>query len=122
MNDVVFIVDDDAGMRRALARLVRSAGMEARTYDSARSFLAADDPTTPGCIVLDVAMPEVSGLELQQRLQERGAERSIVFLTGRGDISMSVRAMKAGAVDFLTKPVDDVPVRQSAARRGSNGT
>src|SRR5688572_18473229 len=103
----VFIVDDDADVRQAVARLVSTAFYKVSTFDSAQDFLARHDPETPGCIVLDAAMPGISGLQLQQFLVASGCLRPIVFLTGVGDIPTSVQAMKAGAVDFLTKPVGD---------------
>jgi len=103
----VFVVDDEEPVRRALARLLRSAGFEPAGFGSPTEFLAAFDPATPGCLVLDVAMPGLNGLELQQALAARGADIPIIFLTGRADIPMSVSAMKKGAVDFLTKPVND---------------
>src|SRR5262245_50317709 len=103
----VFVVDDDPAIRKALSRLLQAAGFEARTFSSPQSFLEQHDPTAPGCVVLDVAMPELNGLELQRALAARGSERPIIFLTGQGDIPMSVKAMKAGALDFLTKPVND---------------
>jgi FixJ family two-component response regulator len=102
----VFIVDDDPDVCRAVARLVRGEGYEVREFNSAREFLVAHEPDPPGCLLLDVSMPDVDGLELQQCLAASGCHRPIVFLTGNGDIHNSVRAMKAGAVNFLTKPVD----------------
>jgi len=102
---IVHIVDDDAGMRKALGVLLRAAGYEVRTYASANEFLLARPGDAPGCALLDVRMPGPSGLDLQQALAQRGTELPVVFLTGHGDIPMSVRAVKAGAVDFLTKPV-----------------
>lgn len=101
----VFVVDDEPDLRRALERLLQAEGFEVRSFGSAADFLGqlADDDA--GCIVLDVAMPGVDGLELQRRLAQGGAQLPIVFLTGHGDIPMSVQAIKAGAVDFLTKPV-----------------
>lgn len=108
MDDpIVFIVDDDADALRALARLVGSAGFEVQAHRSPVAFLEAHDPRVPGCAVLDIAMPGLNGLELQQALTDRGVTRPVVFLTGRGDVPTSVRAMKAGATDFLTKPVDE---------------
>jgi FixJ family two-component response regulator len=103
---VVRIVDDDESIRRSLTGLVESAGLRAIAYGSAQEFLAADRPQMPGCLVLDVHLPGLSGLDLQQQLL--GAEEAlpIIFLTGRGDIPTSVRAMKSGAVEFLTKPVN----------------
>jgi len=101
----VFLVDDDPGVLRALTRLLRAAGFDVRAFRSAREFLAGHDAATPGCIVLDLAMPGQSGLDLQAALTAAGCRRPIVFVSGRGDVPSSVRAMKAGAVDFLTKPV-----------------
>jgi FixJ family two-component response regulator len=104
----VFLVDDDPGVLRALTRLLRASGREVRAFASQREFLGEHDPDTPGCLVLDVAMPERNGLDLHRELAASGAGRAVVFITGQGDIPTSVRAMKAGAVDFLTKPFDDV--------------
>ena len=87
--------------------MLRSAGLAVATFSSPRDFLDCHDPNTPGCLVLDIAMPGLNGLELQQALMARGHELAIIFLTGHGDIPMTVKAMKGGAVDFLTKPVDD---------------
>lgn len=103
----VFLVDDDAAVLKGLSRLLRSAGLAVAAYSSPQEFLARHDANAPGCLVLDVAMPGLNGLELQQALVAQGHELAIVFLTGHGDIPMSVRAMKSGAVDFLTKPVKD---------------
>ncbi len=100
----VFVVDDDASMRKALARLCQSAGLQTRTFASAREFLDAGAPESPACLVLDVRMPGLSGLDLQSELAARKIQTPIVFITGQGDIPTSVQAMKAGAVDFLTKP------------------
>jgi FixJ family two-component response regulator len=102
----VFIVDDDASVLKSLSRLVRSAKLSSVAYSSPREFLDRYDPQTPGCLVLDVAMPGLDGLQLQQALTAKGSEIPIIFLTGHGDIPMSVRAMKHGAIDFLTKPVN----------------
>ena len=105
---VLYIVDDDPEVRRALARLLRSAGYTTRSFGSASEFLASGEARlSAGCIILDLAMPGLSGLELQECLTAYGCHRPIIFLTGNGDISKTVRAMKAGAVNFLTKPVDD---------------
>lgn len=101
----VFLVDDDPGVRRSLSRVLREEGFEVLCYESAEAFLARPDTTARGCLVLDVTMPGLDGLTLQRRLSEDGQTKPIVFLTGYGDIPMSVRAIKAGAADFLTKPV-----------------
>jgi FixJ family two-component response regulator len=103
----VYLVDDDASVLRALGRLLAAAGMKVAAFDSPREFLRGFDPAAPGCLVLDVAMPQLSGPELQQALAARRSELPIVFLTGQGDIPTSVQAMKRGAADFLTKPVDE---------------
>jgi FixJ family two-component response regulator len=104
---VVAIVDDDLSVREGLQTLIRSAGMRVETFASAQEFLAAHCRTeVPSCLVLDLRLPGLSGLDLQKRMAEVGLEIPIVFLTGHGDIPASVRAMKAGAVEFLTKPVD----------------
>jgi FixJ family two-component response regulator len=101
---IVFVVDDDESVRKSLARLIRSAGLGVETFPSAQQFLASQRPDVPSCLVLDVRMPELSGLDLQKRLAEINVEIPIVFITAHGDIPTSVRAMKAGAVEFLTKP------------------
>jgi DNA-binding NtrC family response regulator len=103
----VYIVDDDASVRDAVARLVRSAGWAVETFASAQEFLASAWADVPSCLILDVQLPGLSGLDLQQRLAKSGARVSIIFLTGHGDIPMSVRAIKAGALEFLTKPYAD---------------
>jgi FixJ family two-component response regulator len=112
----VFIVDDDPAVLRALARLLAAAGCRTRTYASPEAFLAQHDPAEPGCAVFDVAMPDVDGLALQQLLFDGGVERPIIFVTGKGDIPTSVRAMRAGAVDFLTKPVSGEALLAAIAR------
>jgi FixJ family two-component response regulator len=104
---VVFIVDDDASVRKSLERLVRSVGLRGETFASAPEFLQRAAADGPSCLVLDVRMPGVSGLALQERLAAAGHRIPIIFITGHGDITMSVRAMKAGAVDFLPKPFND---------------
>jgi FixJ family two-component response regulator len=101
---VVFVVDDDAAIRNSLRRLITSVGSTVEVFPSARAFLEARRPDAPGCLVLDVRLPGLSGLDLQRELAATDAELPIVFLTGHGDIPMSVHAMKAGAVEFLTKP------------------
>ena len=106
-SPTVFVVDDDPAVLKSLARLLRSVRLPVATFSSPREFLERHDPRLPGCLVLDVAMPGLNGLELQQALIAGGHELPIIFLTGHGDIPMSVQAMKRGAVDFLTKPVND---------------
>lgn len=101
---IVFVVDDDESVRKSLARVIRSAGLRVETFASAQQFLAGQRADVPSCLVLDVRMPGLSGLDLQQRLAEISVEIPIVFITGHGDVPTSVRAMKAGAVEFLTKP------------------
>ena len=103
----IFIVDDDPAVLKGLGRLLRSARLAFVTFSSPNEFLQCFDPATPGCLVLDVAMPGLNGLELQAALAEKGCTIPIIFLTGHGDIPMSVQAMKRGALDFLTKPVND---------------
>jgi len=120
-NSTVFVVDDDASVRKALARLMASAGYAVETFASAREFLDRGHfQDIPGCVVLDVSMPGLSGLDLQQELKAFTPPLPIIFITGHGDIPTSVRAMKGGAVDFLTKPVNDRDllsvVRQAIAR------
>jgi FixJ family two-component response regulator len=104
---VVHIVDDDASLCRAIARLLRFHGCDARIYGSASEFLNAVVPGGPACLVLDLQMPDLTGLEVQEQLARRKNSLSIVFISGHGNIPASVQAMKAGAVDFLTKPFDD---------------
>jgi FixJ family two-component response regulator len=101
----VFIVDDDAGVLKALSRLLRAHGYDVRSFTSPQEFLDRHDSAVPGCAVIDVAMPGLDGLELQQAMTAAGVQRPIIFITGKGDIPTSVRAMKAGAIDFLPKPV-----------------
>ena len=105
-SGTVYIVDDDPDVCRAVGRLVRGAGYEVREFNSAREFLVAHEPEPPGCLLLDLSMPDVNGLQLQQSLVAAGCHRPIVFLTANGDVHNTVLAMKAGAVNFLTKPVD----------------
>jgi FixJ family two-component response regulator len=115
----VFLVDDDPGVLKAMSRVLRGRGYEVRAYASPREFLAHHDATLPGCAVLDVAMPGLDGLALQQALTGGEAHRPVIFITGRGDVPTSVRAMKAGAVDFLTKPVSDEVLVEAIARAKS---
>jgi FixJ family two-component response regulator len=110
----VFLIDDDPAVRRALTRLIRSAGYRVTAFASARGFLETPpDDDGPACLVLDVRLPGLSGLELQQALQRDHAAMPIIFITGHGDVPMSVKAMKAGAVDFLQKPVKDKVLLQA---------
>jgi FixJ family two-component response regulator len=104
---IVFAVDDDAYMREALARLFRSTGIRTQMFASAQDFLRFERPDAPACLVLDVRLPGLSGLDLQRELAAAGPAIPIIFITGHGDIPMSVQAMKAGAVEFLTKPFRD---------------
>ena len=104
---LVFVVDDDAGVRQMISRMVRSVGLRAETYASVREFLDLYDRHQTGCLVLDVRMPGLSGLDLQERLTALEAPLPIIFITGHGDIAMGVRAMKRGAVDFIEKPFQD---------------
>lgn len=113
---IVFVVDDDARVRKAVGRLLRVKGFEVAVFGSASEFLAAHDANAPGCMVLDIAMPELNGLELQQTLVERGSALPIIFLTGRADVPMCAQAMKRGAADFLTKPVDDADLLAAVRR------
>lgn len=102
----VFLVDDDAAVLKALARLIHAHGYQAHTFASAQDFLDQHDAKIPSCVILDVSMPRLDGLALQHALSADGDQRPIIFVTGKADIPTSVRAMKAGAIDFLTKPVD----------------
>lgn len=102
---VVFVIDDDLSMRESLKNLIRSVGLRAEAFGSADEFLGSKRLHGPGCLVLDVRMPGMSGLDLQKRMVEAGTDIPIIFLTGHADIPMSVQAMKAGAAEFLTKPV-----------------
>src|SRR2546428_11894569 len=104
---IVFVVDDDPSIREALTSLLRSIGLSVETFGSAREFLTRQQLDTPGCLVLDVRLPGLSGLDLQHELAAAQINLPIIFITGHGDIPMTVRAMKAGAVEFLTKPFRD---------------
>jgi FixJ family two-component response regulator len=112
----VFLVDDDASVLKALSRLLRTRGYEVRPFASSPAFLAEHDASIPGCAVFDVSMPGLDGLELQEVLTTGGSQRPVIFLTGKGDIPTSVRAMRAGAIDFLTKPVRDTDLLAAIAR------
>jgi FixJ family two-component response regulator len=104
---VVFVVDDDVSVRESLELLIRFAGWQPETFASAKDFLARPRTTTPCCLVLDVSLPDLNGLELQKLIASERTDMPIIFITGHGDVPMTVQAMKAGAVEFLTKPFDD---------------
>ncbi len=107
ISPLVRVVDDDPSMRRALKVLLEMEGWNVKDYSSAKEFLTEDAPSVPGCIVLDVSMPEMTGLQLHTMMIERGYETPVIFLTGHGDIDMAVDSMKKGAADFIQKPVDE---------------
>jgi FixJ family two-component response regulator len=106
-NGIVFVVDDDASVRSMVSRLFRTSGWQVESFANATEFLEYERPDSPGCLLLEVKMPGLDGMQLQQRLSEKHADLPIIFMTGHGNIPMSVDAMKAGAVDFLSKPVSD---------------
>jgi FixJ family two-component response regulator len=112
----VFLVDDDASVLKALSRLLRAKSYDTQSFTSPQAFLAGHDPSKPGCAVFDVSMPGLDGLELQQALTAGGSQRPVIFLTGKGDIPTSVRAIKAGASDFLTKPISANDLLGAVAR------
>jgi RNA polymerase sigma factor (sigma-70 family) len=116
MNPTVFVVDDDEAMRDALVQLLESAGLRVETHAEGASFLAAYAADRPGCLLLDMAMPGMTGLEVQAALKARGLQIPIVFLTGHGDIPMAVRAVQGGAVDFLEKPVQGAALLERTQR------
>jgi RNA polymerase sigma factor (sigma-70 family) len=105
---IVFLIDDDPAILKALGRLLRAAGYQTKAYQSAETFLNEHDASIPGCAVLDHAMPGLNGSDVQEALSRQGIHRPVIFLTGRGTIAESVKAMRAGAVDYLAKPVDKV--------------
>lgn len=113
---VVYVVDDDPSVRKAIERLLRSVGYNALTFASAPDFLNFTRPDTPGCLILDIKMPELNGLELQDRLSEKGLSFPIIFITGHGTVPASVRAFKAGAMDFLQKPFKDRELLDAVSR------
>lgn len=115
-NPIVYIIDDDPSVRKALERLLRSAGHEAKIFSSAVEFLDFTCPDAPGCIVLDIKMPNLSGLELQDRLAERNISFPIIFITGHGTVPASIRAFKSGAMDFLQKPFDEKDFLEAVSR------
>ena len=106
-DSIVYVIDDDRSVREAIESLIRSVGMTVKTFASAQEYKAVSRPNVPSCLVLDVRMPGLSGLDLQRELADGGMRIPVIFITGHGDIPMSVRAMKAGAVEFLTKPFRD---------------
>lgn len=107
LKPLIRVIDDDYAMRRSWAFLIEGEGWEVVTYSNALAFLAANDFSRPGCLLLDVRMPRMSGLELQNALKDKGVDLPIIFISGHDDIDMAVRGLKSGAVDFLQKPVDD---------------
>lgn len=115
-DSIVYVIDDDPSVREAIKSLIRSVGMRVETFGSAQEFMASTRPVAPACLVLDVRMPGLSGLDLQRDLIEVGIRIPIIFITGHGDIPMSVRAMKAGAVEFLTKPFRDQDLLDAIAQ------
>ena len=116
LKPVVFIVDDDSSVRRSLERLIQSVGLTAKSYASAREFLQSGHGEETGCLVLDMRMPEVSGLELQEKMTQAGILLPIIFISGHSTVQMSVRAMKAGALDFLQKPFDEQDLLEAIYR------
>jgi FixJ family two-component response regulator len=122
-SPVVFVIDDDASMRSAISRLLEAAGLNVQAFTSAQEFLSSKLDDAPGCLVLDVRLPGLSGLDLQKEMLAQGIYYPIIFVTGHGDIPMSVQAMKAGAVEFLTKPFRDQDlldaITQAIARAGA---
>jgi FixJ family two-component response regulator len=116
----IYVVDDNRSVREAVGSLIRSAGLSVRTFASAREMLASLRKELPSCLVLDIQVPDINGFELQQELARKDIQIPIIFLTGHGDIPMSVRAIKAGALEFLTKPFDDEylleTIREAIAR------
>ena len=121
-SPIVFIVDDDARMRAAMERLLKTVGLHSESFATPQEFLRRKLPDAPSCLVLDVRLPGMSGLELQSKLNEMGTQIPIIFITGHGDIPMTVKAMKSGAVEFLTKPFRDqdlIDAIQQALKRNS---
>lgn len=115
-NSLVFLIDDDASVRKGVLRLLRSAGYKSEAFASASDFLAREQHPGPACVVVDVRMPGLNGMDLQNVLIQGRREEQLVFITGHGDISMCARAMKAGAVDFLPKPFRDIELLQCIER------
>jgi FixJ family two-component response regulator len=115
-NSLVFLIDDDASVRRGVSRLLRSAGYNNEAFGSASDFLARDEHLGPACVIVDVRMPGINGMDLQDLLLQRRREEQLVFITGHGNISMCAQAMKAGAVDFLPKPFRDTELLKCVER------
>src|SRR6201984_899842 len=115
-NSLVFLIDDDASVRKGVSRLLRSAGYKHETFGSAADFLAREQYSGPACVIVDVRMPGVNGMDLHNGLIQRRREEQLVFITGHGDISMCAQAMKAGAVDFLPKPFRSTELLQCVER------
>jgi len=115
LRPIVFIVDDDVSVRESLELLIQDAGWQPETFASATSFLGRPRVRVPSCLLLDVSLPDLNGLDLQQRIADDRADMPIIFITGYGDVPMTVRAMKAGAVEFLTKPLDDDALLSAAS-------
>jgi FixJ family two-component response regulator len=116
IDSIVYVIDDDPSIREAITSLIRSVGMSVQAFGSAKEFMASSRSNAPACLVLDVRMPGLSGLELQRELTDAGISIPIIFITGHGDIPMTVRAMKAGAVEFLTKPFRDQDLLDAIAQ------
>jgi FixJ family two-component response regulator len=115
-QSVVYVIDDDASVRKSLERLIRSAGLAVETFASARDFLFRAPPDRPACLLLDIEMPEITGLELQKKLTALNQSIPIIFITGFGNVPASVQAMKAGAVDFLEKPFEEKTLLEAVSR------
>src|SRR5437870_8116910 len=115
-NSLIFLIDDDASARKGVSRLLRSAGYKSEAFESASDFLTRTEHPGPSCVIVDVRMPGINGMDLQETLIQRRREEQLVFITGHGDISMCAQAMKAGAVDFLTKPFRDDELLQCVER------
>jgi FixJ family two-component response regulator len=116
IRPVIFVVDDDPAVCLALRRLIRSVGLDVETFTSAHDFLRTRRTSAPGCLVLDIRLPDLSGLNLQEQLAETGIDLPIIFITGHANIPMTVRAMKAGALEFLTKPVNEQDLLDAVQR------
>jgi FixJ family two-component response regulator len=116
IRPVIFVVDDDPAVCLALRRLIRSVGLDVETFTSAHDFLRTRRTSAPGCLVLDICLPDLSGLNLQEQLAETGIDLPIIFITGHANIPMTVRAMKAGALEFLTKPVNEQDLLDAVQR------